>query len=94
MGGDYQFPLTGQWNGQVGADRRLRRATTEGASPTRPAALPASRLRRARPARRCEQNQQVNIGDSRGQTADLNIGLTRVSVIQPRTFAVSLSTTF
>ena len=35
-----------------------------------------------------------NVGDSRGQLADLNVGLTRVSVIQPRTYAVSLSVSF
>jgi outer membrane receptor protein involved in Fe transport len=100
LSADYSFPLTGQWNGLVGAEWH-HVGETLGAFPN--PGLP----RFEHPAydtvdlRAGVSNEHwtltlfaKNIGDSRGQTSDLAFGDTRVSVIQPRTFAVSLSTTF
>jgi outer membrane receptor protein involved in Fe transport len=100
FGGDYRFPLTGPWNGQVGADWRLV-GETEGAfaNPGFPRfqhpGYDVLDLRAGVNNDRWTLMFYVkNLTDSRGETGDLNIGNTRVSIIQPRTFAVSLSADF
>jgi outer membrane receptor protein involved in Fe transport len=100
LGGDYHFPLAGQWSGQVGADWRLV-GKTLGAFPNpgfprfeHPSYDVVDLRAGVSSDRWTLMFYARNVGDSRGQTADLNIGLTRVSIIQPRTYAVSLSTTF
>jgi iron complex outermembrane receptor protein len=101
VGGEYVFPLFAAWNGRIGADWRHVGAT-QGSFPT--PGLPRfehpgydvtdlhvgvsnDRWRLMAYAK--------NIGDARGQTADLNLGaFTRVSIIQPRTIGLSLSRSF
>jgi iron complex outermembrane receptor protein len=101
VGFDYSVPLFGDWSGRVGASWR-HVGDTLGAFPN--PGLP----RFEHPAydvvdlRAGVNNDRwslmvfaKNIGDDRGQSADLAFGSsTRVSVIQPRTFAVSLAATF
>jgi outer membrane receptor protein involved in Fe transport len=100
LGGDYHFPLAGEWSGQVGADWRFVGKTYGAfANPGLPRfEHPSYDVLDLRAGVNNDRWTLMfyakNVGDSRGQSADLGIGLTRVSIIQPRTYAVSLSTTF
>jgi outer membrane receptor protein involved in Fe transport len=100
-GGEYVFPLSGDWNARIGADwRHVGRTEGSFSNPGLP--------RFEHPAYDVEDlhagvSNDVwrlmvyakNLGDARGQTADLNLGpFTRVSIIQPRTVGVSLSRSF
>ncbi len=101
VGGDYSFPLFAQWKGQVGGDWRYVDQTMGGFAA-------AGGVRFVHPSynlldlRAGVTNDQwtlmvyaKNIGDDIGQTSDLNLGpFTRVAVLQPRTFEISLSTRF
>jgi outer membrane receptor protein involved in Fe transport len=100
LGGAYSFPLSARWSGQLGADWRLV-GKTLGAFPNpgfprfeHPAYDVLDLRAGVSNDRWTLMVYARNVGDSRGQTADLNIGLTRVTLIQPRTYALSLSTTF
>jgi outer membrane receptor protein involved in Fe transport len=100
-GWDYSFPLPSGWNGTLGGDWR-HVGETQGAFPN------PGQVRFVHPAydvfnlRAGVSNDRLsftlylkNIGNDLGQTADVNFGtLTRVSVIQPRTLQLVISTTF
>jgi outer membrane receptor protein involved in Fe transport len=100
IGGDYRFPLFARWDGQVGADwRHVGRTAGSFNNPGIPRfehpAYDVVDLRAGISDGRWSLMLFArNIGDERGQTADLNLGLAKVAVIQPRTFAISLSTSF
>ncbi|NIJ39380.1 outer membrane receptor protein involved in Fe transport [Sphingopyxis panaciterrae] len=99
-GASYSLPLFGAWNGSLGVDWRHVGARL-GAFPN------AGQVRYQLPSydvvdlragisddRWSFSIYAKNIGDERGQGADINLGLTRVSVIQPRTFGVSAAVKF
>jgi iron complex outermembrane recepter protein len=101
LGADYTVPLTGAWKAQLGADWH-HVGQTLGLFPN------AGAVRFVHPAydvvglrlgvtddRWTIMFYARNLGDDRGQTADYNFGtVSRVSVIQPRTFALSVAVNF
>jgi outer membrane receptor protein involved in Fe transport len=101
VGGEYVFPLFASWNGRIGADWHYV-GRTEGSFPNPGAPRfehPAYDVADLHAGVSNDQWRLMlyakNIGDARGQTADLNLGaFTRVSIIQPRTVGLSLSRTF
>ena len=101
VGGDYRFPLWGDWNGVVGADWRYV-GHTQGAFPNPGVPRfehPSYDVFDLRAGLSNDRWSLMvygkNLGDSRGQTGDLNLGaFSRVAIIQPRTFEMSLSTKF
>jgi outer membrane receptor protein involved in Fe transport len=100
LGGDYRFRLTSRWSGQVGADwRHVGYAVGSFNNPGIPRfqhpAYDVVDLRAGVSNDRWSLMLYAkNIGDDRGQVTDVNLGLAKVAVIRPRTFAVSLATTF
>jgi outer membrane receptor protein involved in Fe transport len=101
-GADYTIPLSGDWKGILGADWHHVGATL-GAFPN------AGQVRFHHPSYDVVDLRlgftdyrwsftlfAKNIGDDRGQTSDVNlgVGLTSVSVIQPRTYGASLAVRF
>ena len=103
LGGDYRFPLWGwgDWNGVIGADWRYV-GHTQGAFANSGAVRFEHPSYNVFGLRAGVKNDRwsftvhgKNLGDSRGQTGDLNLGtFSRVAVIQPRTIEVSLSRSF
>jgi outer membrane receptor protein involved in Fe transport len=101
VGGDYSFPISNGWNGVFGGDWHDV-GKTQGAFPN-PGAVrfqhPSYNVVDLHAGVSNDQWRLVvygkNLGDSRGQTSDLNLGaFSRVAIIQPRTIGVSLSRSF
>jgi outer membrane receptor protein involved in Fe transport len=99
-GADYRVPLTADWDVQLGADwRHVGQTLGSFPNPGLPRFVhPSYDVIGLRAGitndRWTVMAYAKNITDDRGQTADLNLGPTRVTVIQPRTFALSVSTNF
>lgn len=101
MGADYRFLLFADWNAQLGVDwhhlgRTLGAFPNPGATRFEHPAYDIVDLRAGVSNDRMTLQFYVkNVGNDLGQSADLNIGpFTRVAVVQPRTFGLSLSTEF
>jgi outer membrane receptor protein involved in Fe transport len=101
LSADYEFPLTNDWTGVVGASYRyVGVAAGYFVGPALPRyKLPDYDVVDLRVGARNDRWSITvfakNLGDSHGQVASYLIGNeARVSVIQPRTFGVSLSSTF
>jgi outer membrane receptor protein involved in Fe transport len=101
VGGDYSFPLSAKWTGRVGADWRYVGRTQDSFPNPRQVRFvhPAYDVLNLRIGvsndRWTLTAYAKNLGNKLGQTSAINFGtFTRGSVIQPRTFELSLSTTF
>ena len=101
LSADYEFPVAGQWRGFGGAGYRyVGESAGYFSAPTLPRyELPSYDVVDVRFGARGDRVSVTlyakNIGDSRGQVAAYLLGpATRVSIIQPRTFGVSVSSTF
>jgi outer membrane receptor protein involved in Fe transport len=98
---DYEFPVAGEWRGFAGAGYRyVGDSSGYFSSPTLPRyELPSYDVVDLRLGARGDRLSLTfyakNVGDSRGQVAAYLLGpATRVSIIQPRTYGVALSSTF
>jgi outer membrane receptor protein involved in Fe transport len=101
LSADYAFPLSGQWSGIAGASyRHVGASQGNFAAPGTPRfQLDAYDVVDLRAGVRNDRWSLTlyakNIGDSRGQSADDNyIAVTRISIIQPRTFGVAVAASF
>jgi outer membrane receptor protein involved in Fe transport len=98
---DYDFPLWGDWNGFAGTSYRyVGNSSGYFSSPGLPRyQLPSYDVVDLRAGVKSDRWMLTlyakNIGDTRGQVASYLLGgVNRVSIIQPRTFGVSLSSSF
>jgi outer membrane receptor protein involved in Fe transport len=102
LSADYQFPLSGQFNGLVGASYRFV-GDRQGDFTNNPAIpryqLPSYDVIDLRAGIKTDRwsltGYVKNLGDSRGQVSAAALGAVQeVAVIQPRTFGLSLSADF
>jgi outer membrane receptor protein involved in Fe transport len=98
---DYEFAVAGEWRGFAGGGYRyVGDSSGYFSSPTLPRyELPSYDVIDLRLGARGDRLSLTfyakNVGDSRGQVAAYLLGpATRVSIIQPRTYGVALSSTF
>lgn len=101
VGGEYVVPLFSTWSGRIGGDWHYT-GHTEGAFPNPGIPRfqhPSYALIGLHVGVSNDRWKLLvygkNLGDARGHGADVNLGpFTRVTIVQPRTFGVSLSTSF
>lgn len=101
LSADYEFPVVGAWLGFAGAGYRyVGDSAGYFSAPSLPRyELPSYDVVDLRLGVRDDRLSLTlyakNVGDSRGQVAAYLLGpMTRVSIIQPRTYGVSISSTF